>query len=503
MTIPARVSTVKGFPPVFPATLRTSRTTTALLAITLGALFIHGYHPYVEDAEIYLPGVENALQPWLFPVGREFFGSHAHLTLFPNLIAASARLTHLPLEYALFGWHIGCIFLLLLASWQLTGQCFTRTSARWGAVGAMAALLTLPVAGTALYIMDQYLNPRNLAASAALFATTRVLEGKLTRAAFWLVLALTIHPLMGSFALVFSLLLAGLEWFEKQPAAQAWVFPFGRLLAPSTPAYHEAVRFHVSHYLVEWHWYEWLGIVAPPAIFWWIHRFARRQNRLNLARLCRALLIYSLGYFAAALVISLPPRFETLARIQPLRSFHLLYMLLVLVGGGLLAEYALRKRIWRWLALFLPLCAGMFSAQRALFPSSAHIEWPWAAPQNRWTQAFLWIRQNTPVAALFALDPFYSSIPGEDTVGFRAAAERSRLADAYKDSGVVSMFPELADQWWTQFQALKGWNQFERRDFLALEGRYGVSWVVLQAPGIAEFDCPYRNPTVMVCRLVP
>ena len=479
--------------------MRRWKTTIALLALTLGALLIHGYHPFAEDAEIYLPGIENALQPTLFPLGQEFFASHAHLTLFPNLIALSARLTHLPLDYALFLWQLGCIFLLLLASWQISSQCFGVTTARWGAVMSMAALLTLPVAGTALYIIDQYLNPRNIAALAALFAIARVLEGRLVRAALWLVFALGIHPLMGSFALVFSLLLAGMERFERQSLRKERLS--GGLLVPPSAAYHEAVRFHTSHYLVEWRWYEWLGILAPPAIFWWIYGVAQRQDRAKLARVCRALVIYAAGYFAAALVISLPKQFETLARIQPLRSFHLLYMLFILLGGGLLAEHALRNRIWRWAVLFLPLSAGMFWAQRELFPASAHVEWPWAAPRNRWTQAFLWVRHNTPTIALFALDPFYSSIPGEDTVGFRAAAERSRMADAYKDSGVVSMFPPLAGEWWEQFQVLKNWKQFQRSDFLNLQRRYGVTWVVLQTPGVADLDCPYRNPAVMVCRL--
>jgi hypothetical protein len=42
----------------------------------------------------------------------------------------------------------------------------------------IAALLTTPVAGTALYIMDQYLNPRNFAAFASVFAVARILDKK-------------------------------------------------------------------------------------------------------------------------------------------------------------------------------------------------------------------------------------------------------------------------------------------------------------------------------------
>ena len=59
------------------------------LLLTAAAILVHGYHPFVEDAEIYVPGIKQALIPALYPYNAAFFASHAHLTLFPNLIAAS------------------------------------------------------------------------------------------------------------------------------------------------------------------------------------------------------------------------------------------------------------------------------------------------------------------------------------------------------------------------------------------------------------------------------
>src|SRR5580698_6949312 len=86
----------------------------SLLLLTASALLVHGYHPFAEDAEIYLPGIEKILHPSLFPSGQEFFSSHASLTLFPNLIAGSLRAFHLPLEFGVFFWQVLSIFLLLL-----------------------------------------------------------------------------------------------------------------------------------------------------------------------------------------------------------------------------------------------------------------------------------------------------------------------------------------------------------------------------------------------------
>ena len=219
--------------------------------------------------------------------------------------------------------------------------------------------------------------------------------------------------------------------------------------------------------------------------------------------MCYAAVVYELVYFVVALIIAIPERFEALARLQPLRSLHLLYLFMLMAIGGFIAEYFLQGRVWRWLVLFAPICVGMFVAQRELFPSTAHIEWPWAAPENQWEEAFLWIRQNTPINARFAIDPFYMEVPREDRIGFRAMTERSRLADANKDSGAVAMFPPLAEEWWEQFQAQKDWQHFTKADLLRLREKYGVSWTLLQESETLGFSCPYENSAVAVCQIVP
>jgi hypothetical protein len=483
------------------------KTIARLLLLTLGALAIHGYHPYAEDAEIYLPGVEKLLHPELFPFHVEFFQTQGNLTLFSRLMASSVRLSHLPFDYALFLWHLFSIFMLLLASWKLGARFFSSESARWGAVTLTAALLTLPLAGTALYVMDQYLNPRNLAAFAGLFGVLNVIDGRLVRAAIWLIFAVFIHPLMAWFALSFCLLWLVFSRLEARPtstttaAAPAFLLFLPKIFYPASTGYHEAIRFHENHYILRWQWYEWLGAIAPILIFWLLERLARKRGMVLAACACRVLTFYGIVYFVAALVISIPQRFEALARLQPLRSLHLLYMLLIIIGGGFLAEYVLKNRVWRWLVLFVPLCAGMFLAQRSLFPASDHVEWPWAKPKNLWEQAFIWIRNSTPSDAIFAIDPVYIELPGEDTAAFRPLAERSSIADGYKDSGTVSMFPPLADLWWEQFQAERNWTTFTLADFVRLRDRYDVNWVVLQSPGITGLECPYQNRAVMVCRV--
>jgi hypothetical protein len=485
------------------SSLLKAKNVAVLLCLTGGAFLLHGYHPGAEDAEIYLPGILKDLHPNLFPFNGEFFANHAHMTIFPDLIAYSARLLPLPFDWVLVLWQLTSIFLLLAACWKLSGKCFSNPSARWAGVALIAALLTLPVAGTALYIVDQYVNPRNLAAFAAIFAIAYMLEKKYLWAALWIVFAFAVHPLMAFFAFSFCVLMLAMRTFGNRLEAPL----FAGLLAgsffvpPVSEAYHEAALYHSFHYIQRWAWYEWLGILAPIPILWWFSRIAKTRQTEDLDRMCRGLIIYDLIYFAAALIFDLPARFEGLARLQPLRSLHLLYILLFLFSGCFLGEYALKKHVWRWALLFVPLCLGMFAAQLALFPVSQHIEWTRTSSPNPWAEAFVWIRENTSPQAIVALDPFYMHIPGEDSQGFRAIAERSRLADASKDSGAVTMFPPLADEWYAQMQAQKGWKNFQRADFERLRSRYGVEWVVVQQPGAPGMFCSFQNSAVKICRL--
>ncbi len=469
--------------------------------LTAAAVMLHGYHPFAEDAEIYLPGVEKILHPQLFPAWQEFFRSHARMTLFPNLVAFSLRATHLPFGWGLLLWHAASIFLLLLACWKLSGLFFSSVRARWGGVCLVAALLTIPVAGTALYLADQYLNPRNLAAFAGVFALTQTLQKKYALAFAWLVFAACVHPLMWVFPFCFCVLVAIMQWMDGPwtRAAFASLLLWIPFAPPSSQAYHEAAKHHAYHYIQHWEWYELVGAVAPLFLFWWFARVARGRQWPNVERVSKAFVVYGTIFLLSAVVVDLPARFEALARLQPMRSLHFLYLVMFVLIGGFLGEFVLRHRVWRWLLLFVPLCAGMFLAQRALFPVTAHLEWPWATPANPWEQAFVWARENTPVDAVFALDPDFMRI--DDQIGFRCLAERSRLADDVKDNGVVSMFPPLAEQWWAQVRAQQPWKTLGVEDFRMLRAKYGATWVVLQQPGISGLDCGYDNSAVRVCRI--
>jgi hypothetical protein len=474
------------------------------LALATGfAVAIHGYHPGAEDAEIYAPLVKRLLDPSLYTLRNEFFTPYASATLYPQIIAATVRISHLPYDLAIFLWHLASIFLLLAGCWLLSRKCFSDPRAQWGSVIMIAAVLTMPVAGTALFIADQYLNPRNLSVFAAVFAIADSVERQYLRVALWILFAALVHPLMAVFTLSYIAVLIWLRDFRGRVPATAFLLPLGIAFRPPSAAYREAISTRHYFFLLQWEWYLWLGIVIPLLLLWWFSRIARKHNLRALDLLCRAAIIYQSVYLAIALAITVPDRLMPLAIYQPMRSLLVVYVIFFISLGGLLGQFVLKNNIWLWALLFVPLSFGMFFVQRQLFPASPHIEWPGVAPRNDWLAAFDWVRTNTPHDALFAINPNYMRLPGEDHQGFRALAERSRLVDAVKDPGASAMFPGLpmAEDWKVQIDTERAWNSHPPGFFDTLQKKWGVAWVVLDQPGVMSLDCPYSNRTLRVCRL--
>jgi hypothetical protein len=481
-------------PPPSPA-----RDVLLLSSMTAAAVLINGYHYGIEDEGIYLPAIKKIIDPALYPYDANFFLLFTRWTSFHPAVAAAVRISHISLESFLFYLHIVSIFLVLLGCLQLIRKCFSQPVAQWCGVALVAALLTLPVAGTALFVVDQHLHPRTFATSFLLFGAAAVLE-KRPIALLWIFLTALCHPTMavyGAFHLLF------LAWPGKalaRPALALGGIPFS---APPNPIWREVMARRSYHYPFLWTWYEWLGALAPIALLEYFARIARRDNMPTFERVCRRLVVStSLGILIAIIASEfLQTQTQTWARLEPMRVLHFTYVIFILFSGAMLGKYFLRERPLRWFALFVPLTFAMFYTQRQEFQSTYHIEWPGRAPRNDWVKAFEWARDNTPQSAFFALDPNYAKLPGEDYFGFRAFAERSMLADDDKDASVVALFPELAWQWKLEVEDRENWSQFTVADFERLKKKYGVTWVIVVRPGVAGLSCPYANRQVMVCQI--
>ena len=129
----------------------------------------------------------------------------------------------MPLPWALLLWQAASFFLFLLACWKLMSFVFPATGGPAGpGVALVTALFTMPVAGTALYLMDPFLNPRNIVAFAQVFAVLKVMERKYVQAALFLAFAISVHPLMSAYAATFCALMVVMErWPVRRAGLEA------------------------------------------------------------------------------------------------------------------------------------------------------------------------------------------------------------------------------------------------------------------------------------------
>ena len=472
---------------------------------------MQGYHLGTDDGEIYVPAIKQIIEPHLYPVGAEFFLMHARYAHLALIVGRSALLLHMHADSAILLWHFVGVFLLVFAGWRMAGALFTNRRAIWAAVGTLALTLSVPVAGTALVIADPYLTARSLSTPLSLLTLASFLRGGRASVVLWLFLTGLVHPQMVVYTvgLIGFLMLPLDRWqsrvFSGPVSARAAFIPFTSLLRsfslrPATGEYRNLLYSRTFFFVSVWHWYEWVGALAPMGMLFACTRMKLRGVTPIFEKVCGALVAFGLFSTAVAILFSTSTRFDSLERLQPMRSFDLIYLVFFLMIGGLLAEYLLRNRLWRWLALFVPLAVGMFVLNLRIYPSSPHIELPGRPGKSPWLAAFYWIRANTPTDALFALDPAYFKLDKEDEHGFRAVAERSRLADFYKDSGVATMFPVLTPEWQRDQQRLDGWEHFDKAAFEHLRQESGANWVVLDRP-VAGLACPYHQGGIWVCRL--
>ncbi len=477
--------------------------------LTAAALVIHGYHLGVEDAEIYIPTAKKLLDPSLYPYATEFFLSHGHLSLYGPILAWTSKLTHLTVDWSVLLWYVITLFATLVSSWLVLRACFTSDRARWCAITVLTAVLAMPATNTGLLLMDPYLTARSFSTPLTLFALAGLLERRYARAAVAILATGAFHPQMVAYLLFLAFVLWAAErnrarLHERIPALAAGIgmLPTGFQLSPATGAYREALYSRDYFFLYNWTWYHWMGMLAPLAILAWFWKSNLRGTRSGFARLSFAMLPFGLVSIAAGIFLASSPTLDMFARLQPLRTFHLITIVLVLLLSGVAGEYLGKNRPWVTPAIALPLAIGMFFVARATYPDSPHIEWPSATSSNAWVNTMLWIRDNTPKDAVFAVDSRYFMDAGTDVHGFRAISERSALADYFKDGGVVSLFPGLADEWKSMSNATYGLNHFRLQDFERLKTEYAaVSWTVVHGPAPAGMQCPYNQRGYAVCQI--
>ncbi|AFL87743.1 hypothetical protein Terro_1435 [Terriglobus roseus DSM 18391] len=489
------------------------RTAWFLLCAVL-AFGLLGYHPFAEDGGIYATGVTLRLHPELFPTERNlphsFAIAHTSQSLFVPSVAQLIRLLHLPQDWAMLLLFATALLATLLAAGSLARALFPSIRAQRGAVLLLAVSLGLPVAGTSLYLADPYLTARSLWTPLVLYGLSLLLRSRARAALLCLVVSAPLHPLMTVWAaLLFATVMARRSnrpaaWTAGLAAATLAAMATLQAFAPPDSGAVRAASLSRGYwFLAQWEWYEWVGLVAAPVLLLLFATWnpLRKRTSQSGRDLCLALVIVAGIVTAAALLLIHPGDASLLlARMQPLRMLHPLYLVFVLMAGGLLGDLPQRLRCMP-AAACIAAGIGLLTMQRGIYAHSGQWELPGATPANAYERAFLWVRDNTPVDAVFAADADYTKAPGEDAQMFRAVAQRTALPDQAKDGGIASVIPALAETWKRESDLQTGLATATDAQRLTWVRPLGATWLLLPAAAQTAFDCPFRNSAAKVCRL--
>lgn len=488
-----------------------------LTALTIATFALQGYHPYAEDGGMYLDRVLVTLHPTLFAQNVAFVREPLRISVFSPFIAGLVHLTHLPLEVVLLALDLAGIALTLIAALAILRRCTTNATAQFAGLSLFAAWSAMPVAATSLMLMDPNVTARTFSTPLTLFAIAFALdwsEQSTHRTALKtlaaLLLAAAFHPLMAAYAAV----LVATIVFAKRRKLPALLFALILIAAaltqflavPATPASLAADHTRYYWFLAQWHWYELFGLAAPLAIFAALLR--GRALTPEARTLLRASIAFALLGFTVALLFAHEGyRAHPIARLQPLRVFCFVYALLPLLLGATVARFTSHRasRALRAAPALIIVASAItfFFANRAAYPASPHIELPHRTNPNPWVRAFLWVRDNTPPDALFAIDARYVNTAGEDAQNFRALTLRNVLPDYSKDGGEAANMPALAPAWLAASSVQLNLNTQSEPQRDARLRTLGATWIVLDADTSTAHACPYANGTIKVCLLTP
>lgn len=476
-------------------------------AAVVAVFLLQGYHPYADDAAIYVAGIKHLLHPDLYTsLDTPFLEAQGTFSIFEKLVALLVRISGTKLEWVLLLVQAAATAATLQGARRFADELFSSRRAGWMAFALIAAAFTLPIAGTSLSVMDPYVTARSMTTPLALFALAAMCRWSWNEAALLTVCSIAFHPLMGGMLALFEVIFfcyAQPRWRWKLLLAGGGVsfglFSAATILAflrPDSVTYRGIVWQRTYLFLETWAWYEYFGIVMPLLLCLWVWMSVPPSRLRDLA----ATVVLSGSFIAfVCLVFVHPSGSMFLARIQLLRIFSVIYLAGIVMMAGWLADvYENRTKV----AVLFPIlmAIGTSAAQFAAYDGRLHVELPTRPDPGAWHQAFLWIGGHTAPNALFGADPDLMELPLEGHEGFRAATDRGILGNN-KDGGVVVLSPVLTERWVAQYKAQRNLASEPDSERVTHLAPFHVSWVLLPPAARTSFSCPFQNSVLKVCSL--
>ena len=479
------------------------------VAATLNA---GGYRYGASDQAFYIPAILHHVDPSLFPRDWAMLGAQGRYFFVDEILGTLVRVT---------GWP--------LPAWFAIAQVLTLTALYTGALRLGRAVLTSPwaltawiaaltlrhrIAKTGANTLEGYFHPRMLVFGVGLLALGDVLHGRRWRPVLLLMAAGTLHPTTA--ALFLAIVLVGLAWIDAAwrrgviaaaalgaaAAAMALVATGrGPALTPMDDAWRALVATKDYTFPTAWSVGTWMTNLAAPTVLALAAAVRARDGRLANAErgvLAGAAVLLA-GFFASLPLIA--AGVPIAVQLQTSRAFWPIEALAVLSLVWWLTDRAgASTRMARAVALTLVVVSAARGVYVGFVESPGRATLAIDLPDDDWTRALAWIRDQTPHDTFVVADPGHAWKAGMGTA-VRIGAWRDVALEETKDIAMAMYSQEAARAVTARIEALAAFDRLDTADLRGLAPADGPAVVVTL--GALELPVAHRSGAVTVYHLRP
>lgn len=456
----------------------------AAIFLVLVAANTGGYRYGVSDQAFYIPAIEAAIDPSLFPRDRELLAAQARPWLLDDVIGA-----------LLGGWAIDMP--LLIGVLYILGTLTFAAGAVWcaralgatpAAVFIALALLTLRhrIARTIPTSIEGYFHPRVMAFGLGLAALGFLIRRRMGPAALLVAVSCVVHTPTGIWFGVVVLI----AWVWMQARVSALIFlaaaagaitllAIGLTAASRMDAeWLSVISSRDYMFPAEWPLYAWLFNMAylPIIVLVYRHRAAQRITLPGETGLVMGAAVLVKGFLATVPLSSAGVILVLQAQVS--RAFWVLDALATIYVAVWLADQVTRRWNVR-VAFAVAAVIAAFSAARGWYVLQYDVQRPLveaALPANAWTDAMRWLRQQPKTIHVLA-DPGHAVMYGSSV---RVGAGRDTVIEFVKDAAMAMYDRAAALRVAERATALHKFDEIPDDQLERLASKYQADVIVME-----------------------
>lgn len=450
-----------------------------------------GYRFGVSDQAFYIPAIDRAMVPSLFPHDSALVEPQARLLALDEMMAWLAEATGASLPNLFLAGY--CLTVLVFAAGVFAiGRTLYRSSA---AALVLLTALTLRhrIAQTGVNTFEGYFHPRVLAFGLGLFVIAALLRRRVVLAAAGVAGAMLIHPTTGIWfgVLVLGALVARPGGWRLAAAIAGACTSAGLLIVTSGAARSAFVVmdpawtavFASKDYLfpMEWATSNWLANAIAPTV---LAAICIVRLRASLADEGERGLMLGAAALVLLFLFSLPFSQARVALAVQLQIPRVLWIVDFLATAYLvwaLVDRSSTSAGRRVLALTLSLLV-VGSAARGYYVMRIARERPLVRrtlAHTPWQATADWAATHTPSDANFILDPDHA---WKEDVSFRVAAQRDVYLEKVKDAAMATYSREVAMRVADRTAALGEFASLTPERATALARKYDLDYLIADTP---------------------